>query len=236
MVSAAALCGAAMPARGMNRTVRVWDLPTRLFHWALALAVLGGATTAYVPGSWIVWHSRFGYAILTLLLFRIVWGFIGGRWSRFSAFIYSPGSVLAHLRGRAHPDHLIGHSPIGAASVFAMLAVLLAQVGSGLVSDDEIAFQGPLNRFVSSATGLTATWYHKQVGQWLLLALVALHIAAVLYYLLRKKQNLIRPMVAGDKLTDSAVQPSRDDARSRLAALVVFALCAGAVYLVSRAG
>ena len=215
----------------MTRAVRVWDLPTRLFHWALALAVAGGATTAYLPGSWIVWHSRFGYAILSLLLFRIVWGFIGGRWSRFGAFLYSPGSVFAYLRGRAHPDHLIGHSPVGAASVFAMLAVLLAQVGSGLVTDDEIAFQGPLNRFVSSATGLTATWYHKQVGQWLLVGLVVLHIAAVLYYLVRKKQNLIRPMVVGDKVTAHAVAPSRDDSRSRLVALVVFAACAGAVYL-----
>jgi cytochrome b len=144
--------------------------------------------------------------------------------------------VLAYLRGQAHPDHLIGHNPLGAASVFAMLAVLLAQVGSGLVSDDEIAFQGPLNRFVSSATGLTATWYHKQVGQWLLVGLVVLHIAAVLYYLLRKKQNLIRPMVVGDKLTGSAVAPSRDDGWSRLVALVVFGVCASAVYLLVRLG
>ncbi|HYF41997.1 MAG TPA: cytochrome b/b6 domain-containing protein [Ramlibacter sp.] len=214
----------------MRHTVRVWDLPTRLFHWALVLCVLGLAITGYIPGSWIDWHARLGYAVLALLLFRIVWGFVGGRWSRFAAFFYSPGSVVAYLKGRAHPDHLIGHNPLGAASVFAMLAFLLAQVATGLVSDDEIAFTGPLNRFVSTSKGLAATWYHKAVGQWILLALVLLHIAAILYYLWKKKENLVGAMVHGDKAVGTAAQPSRDDAASRLVALVVFALCAGAVY------
>lgn len=214
------------------KRVRVWDLPTRLFHWTLALAVGASIATAYLPGSLILWHSRSGYAILTLLLFRLVWGFVGGRWSRFSAFFPSPRTMLEYLRGRPHPDHLIGHNPLGAASVFAMLAVLLAQVGSGLVTDDEIAFTGPLNRYVSSATGLAATWYHKAVGQWLLVGLIGLHIAAVFYYLLRRKQNLIGPMVVGDKLVSVDVKPSRDDSGSRLAALVVLSICAAVVFLV----
>ena len=89
------------------------------------------------------WHARLGYAVLALLLFRLVWGFVGGRWSRFASFLYAPRSVLAYLRGQPHPDHLVGHNPLGAGSVFAMLAVLLAQVATGLVSDDEIAFTGP---------------------------------------------------------------------------------------------
>lgn len=215
----------------MRRTVRIWDLPTRVFHWALALAVAGLVATAYLPGSLIVWHSRLGYAVTALLLFRLVWGFVGGHWSRFGAFLYSPASVLAYLRGRAHPDHLIGHTPLGAASVFAMLAVLLAQVGSGLIADDEIAFTGPLNRYVSSAIGLAATWYHKEVGQWLVLALAGLHIAAVLYYLLRKRENLIGPMVFGDKQVSGDVRSSRDDGRSRLVALAVLCASAASVYL-----
>lgn len=220
----------------MPQPVRVWDLPTRLFHWALVAALLGLFATAYLPGSWIVWHSRLGYTVLALVLFRIVWGFTGGRWSRFAAFIYAPRSVLAYLRGRAHPDHLVGHNPLGAASVFAMLGVLLAQAGSGLVTDDEIAFTGPLNRFVSSANGLTATWYHKDVGQWLLVGLVVLHIGAVLYYLVFKKDNLVKPMIAGDKLLDAPVAPSRDDLRSRCGALLLMGLCAGLVYLVVYLG
>lgn len=217
----------------MASTVRVWDLPTRLFHWALVVCVIGLAVTAYSE-SGLDWHARLGYAVGTLLLFRLVWGFIGGRWSRFASFLYSPGSVVAYLRGRAHPDHLVGHNPLGAGSVFLMLAFLLAQVGTGLVSDDESAFTGPLNRFVSSSTGLAATWYHKRVGQWVLLALVVLHVAAVLYYLWRKRENLVRPMIGGDKQVAGPAQPSRDDAASRTVALAVFAVCAGFVWWLTQ--
>lgn len=205
----------------MPNKVRVWDLPTRLFHWALAACVLGLVITGYRGGSAMEWHARIGYAVLTLLLFRIVWGLAGGRWSRFKSFLYAPRSVVSYLRGTAHPDHLIGHSPLGAASVFAMLIILLAQVATGLFGDDETAFTGPLNRFVSTSTGLAATWYHKRVGQWILAALIALHLAAVLYYLWKKKDNLVRPMLQGDKLLARPAAPSRDDAVSRLAALAV---------------
>jgi len=213
----------------MASKVRVWDLPTRLFHWALVGCVIGLAITAYSETG-LDWHARLGYTALALLLFRVVWGFIGGRWSRFASFLYAPSSVLAYLRGRSHPDHLVGHNPLGAGSVLAMLAILLAQVGTGLVSDDESSFQGPLNRFVSSSKALAATWYHKQVGQWLLLGLVLLHVAAVLFYVLRKRQGLVRAMIAGDKQVAAPVQPSRDDAASRAVALGVFALCAGFVW------
>ncbi len=214
----------------MRQSVRVWDLPTRVFHWSLVLCVFGLALTAYLPGTWIDWHARLGYAVLALLLFRLVWGFVGGRWSRFAAFFYSPRSVVDYLRGRSHPDHLIGHNPLGAFSVFAMLAFLLAQVATGLVSDDEIAFTGPLNRFVASSKGLAATWYHKAVGQWVLLALVLLHVAAILYYLWKKKENLVGAMVHGDKPVAAPAQPSRDDMASRLVALLIFGVCAGGVY------
>lgn len=207
--------------------VRVWDLPTRVFHWALVFCVISLVITGYRGA--MDWHSRLGSAVLALLLFRVIWGLVGGHWSRFASFIYSPGSVVGYLKGRAHPDHLVGHNPLGAGSVFAMLAVLLAQVATGLVGDDESAFTGPLNRFVSTSKGLAATWYHKRIGQWLIVALVVLHIAAILYYVLRKKDNLIGPMIGGDKTLSHEARPSRDDAKSRLAALVVFALCAGFV-------
>jgi cytochrome b len=213
----------------MPHRTRVWDLPTRLFHWSLVACIAASVITGYQGGPTMDWHARIGYAVLTLLLFRIVWGFIGGRWSRFRSFLYSPRSVTAYLRKRAHPDHLVGHSPLGAPAVFAMLAALLAQVATGLIGDDESAFTGPLNRFVSTAKGLTATWYHKRVGQWLLAALVVLHIGAVLYYLWKKKQNLIKPMLHGFKEVAIGTSPTRDDALTRLKALAVLAACAGFV-------
>ncbi len=212
--------------------IRVWDLPTRLFHWALVVCVVGLAITGTLGGNLMVWHFRFGYSVLTLLMFRILWGLVGGRWSRFAAFIYSPRSVLAYLRGHGKLEHSVGHSPIGAGSVFAMLGFLLAQVGTGLLSDDEIAFAGPLTRFVSNATVGMATNYHKNIGKWVLLALVVLHIAAIVFYLWRK-HNLVYAMLHGDKEVVTPVPASRDNMTSRLVAAVLLGICAATVYWLS---
>lgn len=209
----------------LARPARIWDLPTRMFHWALAVAVLGLLITGF--SGFMEWHFRIGYTVLALLLFRIVWGFIGGRWSRFVSFMFSPRWLLAHLRGRAHPDHLIGHSPLGALSVFALLGFLVAQVCTGLVSDDEVSASGPLTRFVSNATVSAASHWHTQIGKWTLVALVSLHLLAILFYTLVKRQRLVGPMVSGDKLVAGPrVAESRDDMATRLSALLVFAVCA----------
>ena len=213
--------------------VRVWDLPTRVFHWALALCIVGLIITGNVGGNAMVWHFRIGLTVLALLLFRLVWGLVGGRWSRFAAFIYSPGSLINYISGRGKPEHSVGHTPIGAGSVFALLVILLAQVGSGLVSDDEISNAGPLTRFVSIATVNLATNYHKNIGKWIILALVLLHIAAIVFYL-RRKQNLIKPMLHGDKHVPVAVPASRDDAASRAVALLIFGICAIFVAWINR--
>lgn len=212
--------------------VRVWDLPTRIFHWLLVACIIGLAITGTVGGNAMVWHFRFGYSALTLLLFRIIWGLVGGRWSRFGAFVYTPQSVINYLKGSSKPEHSVGHSPIGAVSVFAMLGFLILQVGSGLVSDDEIAFAGPLSRFVSNATVSLATDYHANIGKWLLLGLVLLHMSAIVFYLLRK-HNLVGAMLHGDKALVLPAPASRDDTVSRLAALLIFMLCSGVAYWVS---
>jgi cytochrome b len=216
--------------------VRVWDLPTRVFHWLLAGAVTGSVVSAKIGGAAMAWHFRFGYLVLTLVCFRLLWGVLGGRWSRFVSFVYAPATVLRYLRGRAAPaEHLdVGHSPTGAASVFALLGILAVQLGTGLVADDEIANQGPLYKFVSSETALTATSWHKSWGQWLLLGLVALHIAAILFYLLKKHTNLVTPMVRGDKLLPPGTPASADGAAQRAWALVLVALCAGLAFWVAR--
>lgn len=205
--------------------LRVWDLPTRLFHWSLAASVVALVVTAKTGA--MDWHFRLGYFVMALLLFRILWGFVGGRWSRFSAFVYAPGSVMAYLRGRAAAAHSVGHTPLGALSVFALLGVLAVQVASGLMSDDAITFTGPLASAVPGAWSSAATSWHKDVGQWLVIALLVLHVVAVLVYVLFKRQTLIRPMLSGNKPIEPALQlpASRDDWKSRTVALVLFGLC-----------
>ena len=219
-------------------SIRVWDLPTRLFHWTLAVTLVGSVVSAKIGGNAMVWHFRFGFVVLALITFRLLWGVLGGRWSRFASFMYAPATVLRYLRGRAQPNEQleVGHNPLGSFSVFALLGLLAVQVSTGLVADDEIANLGPLNRFVSSATAGQATSWHKAYGQWILIALVVLHVAAILYYLLKKRQNLIRPMLVGDKSLPSTTPASADGAPQRLLALLLVLVCAaGAAWVASLA-
>lgn len=215
--------------------IRVWDLPTRLFHWALAASVLGAVVS--VKTGAMDWHFRCGYAVFTLLAFRLLWGFVGGRWSRFASFLFAPGTVLRYLRGQARPGEMldVGHNPLGALSVFAVLAILAVQVGTGLVSDDEIANLGPLNRLVDSATGLAATAWHKTWGQWIILGLVGLHIAAIAFYSFRG-QGLVGAMVGGDKALPADTPASADAPRRRLLALVLVVACGIGVWAVVVSG
>jgi len=224
------------PTVSAMHTIRIWDLPTRLFHWLLALSVIGLVITGSIGGNWMLWHLRLGYAVLTLLLFRLVWGFVGGEWSRFGRFLYGPSSVLAYLRGRAPLRHQAGHTPLGALAVFALLGVLMAQVGSGLMSDDEIAFFGPLVRFVSGDTVSAATGYHKNIGKFIVFGLVALHLLAIVFYKLVRKQSLVKAMVVGTKTLPAPVAHARDDAVTRALALGVLVLCGSLVAWLVRTG
>ena len=212
--------------------VRVWDLPTRVFHWATALCVLGLLATGTVGGSAMTFHFRFGFALLSLLLFRIFWGVVGGHWSRFSSFIYGPRALLAYLRGQQPASHTVGHSPLGALSVWAMLGFLMLQVGTGLVSDDEIATSGPLAHLVSNAIVSLASSYHTRIGKLAVLALVLLHVGAIIVYT-RRQKGLSAAMVHGDKQLPVPATAARDDAVTRTAAAVLMALCIAAVYWVA---
>jgi cytochrome b len=218
----------------MVKTVRVWDLPTRLFHWALVISVVSLVITGNVGGNAMPWHFRSGYCVLTLLLFRLVWGVVGGHWSRFVNFVYSPVSVLNYLRGRPKPEHLVGHNPMGAFSVFGLLAFLLLQVSTGLFSDDEIAAAGPLARFLNGDLVSKITGYHAEVGKVIVIVLVLLHVGAIVYYRVKKKENLVTPMLTGDKHVDVSVPASIDTLATQAAALLVLVVCgAGVAYLVS---
>lgn len=218
-----------------HTSTRVWDLPTRVFHWSLVLCVIGSVITASVGGNAMQWHFRFGFCVLTLLLFRLVWGIIGGKWSRFASFLYAPSSIVSYIKGQGKPLHSVGHNPLGAFSVFAMLALLLAQVGTGLISDDEISASGPLTKFVSNATVASASGYHVTIGKVLVFFLIITHIAAILFYLYKKRENLIKPMLHGDKMLPADTPASTDTSTTRALAVAILAVCAAAVYwLVSQ--
>lgn len=213
-------------------SVRIWDLPTRLFHVALGLSVFGLIVTGQVGGEAMAWHFRLGYAVFTLLLFRLCWGFLGGHWSRWWHLPLSWRSLWAYRQGQNDPRLTAGHNPMGSWSVLAMLCWLALQVAAGLISDDEIVNAGPLTALVSGSWVSAATAWHKGLGKGVLIALVLLHVGAVLWYRLRKKQSLVPAMVHGDKWVAQPVPASRDDLRTRLLALFVLLLCAGLVFWV----
>lgn len=210
--------------------VRIWDLPTRVFHWGLMACVIGSVVTAKIGGNAMVWHFRLGLLALSLLLFRLLWGVLGGRWSRFASFVHTPRTVWRYVTGRTTPaEHLdVGHSPLGGLSVLGLLLILLVQAGTGLVADDEIASAGPLVSWVSGAVSAQATTWHTSWGQWVMLGLVALHVAAIAYYRVARRVNLVGPMLTGDKPLPSGVPATHDGARQRLIALVVW-LTTGAI-------
>ena len=150
--------------------IRIWDLPTRIFHWALALAVIGLVITGNVGGNAMVWHFRLGYCVASLLIFRIVWGFVGGFWSRWKQFTLSPMRLKDHVFSKSSESNYLGHNPRGSLSVLVILLFLSVQVGSGLISDDEIANAGPLTHLVSEKTIQWATYWHTEIGKAIILA------------------------------------------------------------------
>ena len=227
----------------MLKRTRVWDLPTRVFHWSLVLLLVFSFVTAKVGGNWQVWHFRSGYTILTLIMFRIAWGFAGGRYARFGSFLFSPAQILSYLRSAPNAVRTLGHNPLGSLSVFALIGLVSLQVATGLFANDDIASEGPLAKYVSNATsGLLTSIHH--LNEKLLIATVLLHIGAIVFYVFRKRENLIKPMISGDREVDASaqaaassadrsepdlMQASRDDAGLRWRALLIVLICAACV-------
>ena len=214
------------------RHIRVWDLPTRVFHVLLITAVLGLIITGEIGGSLMRFHFWFGYGVLSLVFFRVIWGIWGGHWSRFVNFLPAHSKVLTYFNDLRHGNHrpTIGHNPLGALSVFAILLVLLLQVFSGLMSDDEISTAGPWSSLVSSRWVSFATNFHTEIGKVALISLLVLHLVSVLFYKYLKHEDLLTPMIKGNKHLPSDTLESRDSTTSRLFALGVWLGCAYAVY------
>lgn len=179
---------------GAARRGPIWDLPLRLFHWALVLLIIGAWYTA--ENGLLDQHQAIGMTILILLIFRLIWGFVGGSTARFSQFLSGPARVAAYLRDGTS-WRAIGHNPLGSLSVIALLGAVSVQVGLGLFStDNDGLMEGPLAGLVSldmteTLTDLHESWFN------VLLGLIGLHIAAILIYFLKGK-NLVGPMVKGD--------------------------------------
>lgn len=207
--------------------VRVWDLPTRVFHVALALSVAAALATGLAGGSWMRWHLRCGEVVLSLIVFRWIWGFAGGHWSRFRQFPPAPRRAWRALRGPREATP--GHGPLAALSVWALLLLLTLQVATGLVADDGEDTIGPLNPYVATSVAGRASGWHADVGAYLVLALVALHLAAIAWYAWRRRDPLVRAMWSGDKPLPASVPASRDGAGARLLALAIWALAFAAV-------
>ncbi len=188
--------------RQMN-SIRVWDLPVRLFHWLLTLSILGLFITVQLGSEWMEWHKRLGYVALGLVLFRVVWGFVGSHHARFATFVRKPSTVIAYAKSlrAGGAKQFLGHNPLGALSVIALLACVGFQAVSGLFANDDIDFQGPYASMVSKAWSNRLTGLHK-LNSDLLLILLGLHLAAIAYYVFFKRENLLKAIVTGEKTID----------------------------------
>ncbi len=215
------------------RSVLVWDFPTRLFHWLLVIFVIISFVTGKMGGNAMQYHEWSGVTILTLLLFRLVWGFAGSRESRFITFLRGPSAVVRYATTLLHSDstHYLGHNPLGGWSIIAMIFALLGQAATGLFANDDIVTEGPLFDWVSKATSDWLTRVHK-LNQQVIIALVCVHVLAVLFYFFYKHDNLVKPMITGVKQWSGA-EPLPATGRT-LIALVIAWLAALAVYLLVR--
>ncbi|WP_376093024.1 cytochrome b/b6 domain-containing protein [Roseomonas sp. CCTCC AB2023176] len=215
--------------------VRVWDPWIRLVHWAVVLFIPLSWWTAEI-GRWD-WHFVSGSAVLALLVFRLAWGLVGSDTARFSRFLRSPVEGLRHLAhlGRREPDREIGHNAAGGWMVLVLLAVMLVQAVTGLFSDTGILDRGPLASFVSGAWSDRLTAVHHVTFN-LILALAALHVLAVLAYAVLKRQDLVRPMVTGEKRLPAEDLPKAPRLGPAWLALLLLAIAAAGSTAIYRLG
>jgi cytochrome b len=216
-------------AADAGRPVPVWDLPTRLFHWL---------TVALFPAAYFTWrmnwmdtHALIGDALLTLLLFRLLWGLCGSGTARFSCFIRSPRSATRHLVHifRPEPDLQAGHNPAGGWMVVTLLALLLGQTLTGLYVDNDVANEGPLTELSPAGIANLITALHDTVLWDALLAAVVLHLLAILVYAVAKRQNLLAPMITGRKILPEMVPSPLLAGRGRAVLCLLCAAAASAV-------
>jgi cytochrome b len=220
-------------------SILVWDLPTRIFHWAFAASVIGALACALIGGDAMAWHMRFGYAALTLAAFRLLWGFVGPRYARFASFPPRPFIALRYLRSGAR-DYFTGHNPAGALSVYAILGSVSLQAITGLFANDDVLWSGPLSGLVSNAFVALATKLHH-LNSNLIYLLLILHLGAIAFHTVIRHELLIKAMICGKRSSPSSAsstpEPSaRDGLAVRLLALALLAACALMTWTIAAQG
>lgn len=211
-----------------SQRIRLWDLPTRLFHWLLVLAVVAAVISGQLGGKLIDLHGKIGLAIVVLIAFRLVWGFAGSTYARFAQFFPTPARIKVYLKGEWRG---LGHNPLGGLSVFSLIFLLTVQVGTGLFSNDDIAFVGPLSELISKSLSDRLSGIHELVSS-VLIALVVLHVGAVIFHGRVKKDDLVKPMLTGWK-EGVAGEPAKGG--GLIALIVALAIAGAAVYGASGA-
>jgi cytochrome b len=213
--------------------IKVWDLPTRLFHWTIV--VLVGVSWGTAELGWMNIHQWSGITVLTLIIFRVAWGFLGSTTSRFSNFVRSPQAAIDYLKVSLKSENKLyaGHNPLGAWAVIALLLLLAFQASTGLFAHDDILFKGPLAYMVSKGVSSFLTEVHELTFD-LIIVVAGGHIAAVFFYLLVKRQNLIRPMVTGDKDEDQVPPGTNLRFESTAFAIILLALSAALVWWIIK--
>ncbi|TYK66773.1 cytochrome b/b6 domain-containing protein [Colwellia echini] len=213
----------------MTKKHLIWDLPLRIFHWSFALTILGSWYTAENKDDYIGLHIQLGYVALGLLVFRVLWGFIGPKHARFSQFIPSPKKLIAYLKHSDHDKPIVGHNPLGALMVILMIVLITLQAVSGLFINDDVFSSGPYYGSISNELEKVMSFIHHNSFN-VMIGAIVLHISAITYYGLVKKQNLVLPMITGNK-TDPEIKDSDAIPNSKLLlAVIVAIICAAFVY------
>lgn len=210
--------------------ISVWDISIRLFHWSLVVGIGFMWFSGEEGGNIMSWHIYIGYCMLGLILYRLIWGVIGSPYARFSSFLKGPSSTLIYLKGfiKGKKHDYTGHNPLGGWMVILLLLLVLIQAFSGLFSSDDIFTEGPLYSFVSSKTADFLTSIHH-LNFNILLATIALHIGAVAYHEIIKKEPLVKSMLTGKKFMH---QPSSVNTRPNyLLMFITTSIAATGVFL-----
>lgn len=210
------------------KRILVWDFPTRAFHWSLVALIF----FAWLSGEneWLDWHQWAGQAVLALIAFRLLWGFFGSRYALFSNFVKGVSSVTSYLVGLLKGDkgHWIGHNPLGGWSVIALLGFIAFQSALGLFAlTDDFLYEGPLAPLVSDQASEDISAWHEDLFD-IMLILIAIHVMAILFYLIRFRTNLVRPMVTGYK--DNQPEEDGIEPPSPILAAILFIACFAAAF------